>query len=41
MAWPIEQQGRKFTAGVALFDADGALMARGRQIWIARGAPKP
>lgn len=41
MAWPIEQQGRKFTAGVALFDADGAPMARGRQIWIARGAPKP
>jgi len=38
-AWPIEQQGRKFIAGVALFDARGALMARGRQIWIARGLP--
>ena len=35
-AWPIEQSGRKFIAGVALFDAEGALMARGAQIWIAR-----
>ena len=35
-AWPIEQGGRKFVAGVALFDASGALMARGSQIWIAR-----
>ena len=35
-AWPIEQSGRKFTAGVALFDAQGALMARGSQIWIGR-----
>jgi hypothetical protein len=45
-AWPIEQSGRKFIAGVALFDAQGALMARGSQIWIARGtgpakAPAP
>lgn len=39
MAWPIEQQGRKFLAGVALFSADGALMARGSQIWIARARP--
>ena len=39
-AWPIEQQGRKFIAGVALFDAAGRLMARGSQIWIARGLPK-
>ncbi|MGZ5988386.1 MAG: hypothetical protein ACXWLZ_04970 [Rhizomicrobium sp.] len=36
-AWPIEQSGRKFIAGVALFDADGRLMARGSQIWISRG----
>jgi hypothetical protein len=39
-AWPIEQNGRKFIAGVALFDAQGALMARGSQIWISRGKPK-
>ncbi len=39
VAWPIEQQGRKFIAGVALFDARGQLMARGSQIWIARGLP--
>ncbi|HJW41742.1 MAG TPA: hypothetical protein VJ476_11010 [Rhizomicrobium sp.] len=38
-AWPIEQQGRKFVAGVALFSADGALMTRGSQIWIARSRP--
>lgn len=35
-AWPIEQSGRKFVAGVALFDAKGILMARGSQIWIGR-----
>jgi hypothetical protein len=39
-AWPIEQSGRKFVSGVALFDAKGALMARGSQIWISRGLPK-
>ena len=39
-AWPIEQQGRKFIAGVALFDAEGRMMARGHQIWIARSLPK-
>ncbi len=38
-AWPIEQSGRKFVSGVALFDAQGNLMARGSQIWIARTAP--
>lgn len=40
-AWPIEQSGRKFIAGVALFDAQGALMARGSQIWISRAPPVP
>ena len=35
-AWPIEQSGRKFVAGVALFDREGALLARGSQIWISR-----
>lgn len=39
VAWPIEQSGRKFVSGVALFDAQGALMARGSQIWIARNPP--
>jgi len=40
-AWPIEQNGRKFIAGVALFDEHGRVMARGTQIWIARGtAPR-
>ena len=39
-AWPLEQSGRKFTAGVALFDAHGTLMARGSQIWIGRPLPK-
>lgn len=39
-AWPIEQSGRKFVAGVALFDAQGTLMARGSQIWISRGPAK-
>ncbi|HXC57318.1 MAG TPA: hypothetical protein VNU97_18600 [Rhizomicrobium sp.] len=38
-AWPIEQSGRKFVAGVALFDAGGTLMARGSQIWISRALP--
>ena len=35
LAWPIEARGRKSIAGVALFDAEGELMARGRQIWIS------
>ncbi|HWD26663.1 MAG TPA: hypothetical protein VG387_05835 [Rhizomicrobium sp.] len=40
-AWPIEQSGRKSVAGVALFDAAGALMARGSQIWISRAPAAP
>ena len=36
-AWPIQQSGRKFVAGVALFDEHGRVMARGSQIWISRG----
>ncbi|HEX2594616.1 MAG TPA: hypothetical protein VHL34_24140 [Rhizomicrobium sp.] len=35
-AWPIEQSGRKYISGVALFSAGGELMARGHQIWIGR-----
>ena len=34
-AWPISQEGRKQFAGVAMFSADGALMARGHQVWIS------
>lgn len=39
-AWALEAEGRKHFAGVALFDKDGTLMARGGQIWIGR-APTP
>lgn len=37
LAWPIEQDGRKLVSGVALYGADGELMARGHQVWISRG----
>jgi hypothetical protein len=40
LAWPIAREGRKETAGVALFDADGRLVARGLQVWIVMG-PRP
>jgi hypothetical protein len=40
LAWPITREGRKETAGVALFDRDGRLMARGYQVWIVM-APRP
>jgi acyl-coenzyme A thioesterase PaaI-like protein len=39
-AWPIAREGRKETAGVALFDAEGELVARGLQVWIVMG-PRP
>ena len=39
-AWPLEREGRKETAGVALFSADGELMARGRQVWIMSQPPE-
>lgn len=36
MAWPLEQVSqRRRTSGVALFSADGTLMARAHQVWIA------
>ena len=35
MAWPMEIEGRRHFAGVALFTKDGKLLARGKQIWIA------
>ncbi|HEX2814779.1 MAG TPA: hypothetical protein VHN39_00180, partial [Phenylobacterium sp.] len=34
MAWPLERQGRKETAGVALFAMNGELLARAHQVWI-------
>jgi len=34
-AWPIEQDGRKQFAGVAMFSKDGELMARAHQVWIS------
>lgn len=34
-AWPIAAQGRKFTAGTALFDAQGQRCAIGIATWIA------
>lgn len=38
-AWPIAREGRKETAGVALFTADGELLARAHQVWIMMGPP--
>ena len=38
-AWPLERDGRKEFSGVALFSADGELLARGHQVWIVMSAP--
>ena len=38
-AWPIERDGRKETAGVALHTADGELLARAHQVWIVMNYP--
>lgn len=40
LAWPLARDGRKETAGVALFSAAGELMARAHQVWIVMG-PRP
>lgn len=40
VAWPLARDGRKETAGVALYSADGELMARAHQVWIVMG-PRP
>jgi hypothetical protein len=40
-AWPLEREGRKETAGVALFTVDGELLARGHQVWIMSVPPAP
>lgn len=34
MAWPLAREGRKETAGVALFAEDGELLALAHQVWI-------
>ena len=34
VSWPIDVDGRKRHAGVALFDSDGGLLARARALWI-------
>jgi hypothetical protein len=39
-AWPITREGRKETAGVALFSAAGELLARAHQVWIVM-PPRP
>lgn len=42
LAWPIEAEGRKKTSGVALYDRNGRVMARGYQVWITiNRAPAP
>jgi hypothetical protein len=40
LAWTLARDGRKETAGVALYAAGGELLARGRQVWIVMG-PRP
>lgn len=39
-AWPLTREGRKETAGVALFSTDGELLARGHQVWIISVPPQ-
>ena len=41
MAWPLERQGRKETAGVALFAMNGELLARAHQVWVTLAAAFP
>ena len=39
MGWPLARQGRKETAGVALFAMNGELLARAHQVWIMSAQP--
>ena len=41
LAWPIAREGRKETAGVALIDAEGRVLARGHQVWITMAPRVP
>lgn len=34
-AWPLEREGRKQFSGTALFTADGELLARTHEVWVA------
>ncbi|HTD73397.1 MAG TPA: hypothetical protein VK652_07705 [Steroidobacteraceae bacterium] len=34
IGWPIAQDGRKLHAGTAIFDANGRVLARSRQLWL-------
>ena len=38
IGWPIAQDGRKLHAGTAIFDADGKVQARSRQLWLIQRA---
>jgi hypothetical protein len=40
LAWPIAREGRKETAGVALINAEGQILARAHQVWIVM-PPRP
>jgi len=35
VSWPIAEEGRKLSAGTALFAEDGELLAGAKQVWIA------
>jgi hypothetical protein len=39
VAWPLGRNGRKLAAGSALLDADGAVLATARTVWIT--VPRP
>ena len=39
MAWPLEREGRKETAGVALFAMNGEVLARAHQVWVMSVPP--
>jgi hypothetical protein len=41
MTWALEAEGRKHFSGVALYTADGELLARGHQVWVASATPRP
>jgi hypothetical protein len=38
IGWPIAQDGRKLHAGTAIFDAEGKVQARSRQLWLIQRA---
>jgi hypothetical protein len=41
VAWPLARNGRKFAAGSALLDPDGAVLATARTLWITVPRPAP